>query len=139
MGHSYGDEILTRVGAALTGSLRETDVIGRLGGDEFAVIVNSVEAADAQLVADKVLVAIRRQGVVASEHRHAAVSGSIGVTLFDHESDLDAEALLARADMAMYAAKEGGRDRIASTDLDGDDGPAVHGRPLSSRRAGARR
>jgi diguanylate cyclase (GGDEF)-like protein/PAS domain S-box-containing protein len=113
LGHSYGDEILTRVSAALRSTLRETDVIGRLGGDEFAVIVNSVGAPEAQVVAEKVLTAIRQHGVVASEHQRAGVSASIGVTLLDHEARLDGDALLARADAAMYAAKQDGRDRIA--------------------------
>src|SRR6201999_1852577 len=68
------------------------------------------------------LIAIRQHGVVASEHHRAGVSASIGVTLLDHEAHLDGEALLARADAAMYSAKQGGRDRIAFTDQDADAG-----------------
>jgi diguanylate cyclase (GGDEF)-like protein/PAS domain S-box-containing protein len=113
LGHSFGDEILTRVAAALRTTLRETDVIGRLGGDEFAVLVSSVSAREAHVVAEKVLTAIREHGVVVAERTRATVSGSIGVATLTRESHLDAEGLLARADAAMYAAKQEGRDRIA--------------------------
>jgi diguanylate cyclase (GGDEF)-like protein len=121
LGPASGDELLTRVAAALKSTMRETDVVGRLGGDEFAVIAISVGLAEAQVVAEKMLAAVREHGVVVSDGRRTAVSASIGVTVLDHETRLDGEALLARADEAMYAAKQAGRDRIAFGDPVGDD------------------
>jgi diguanylate cyclase (GGDEF)-like protein/PAS domain S-box-containing protein len=113
MGHSYGDELVTRIGATLRSTLRDTDVIARLGGDEFAVILTSSDTHEATVVAEKVLYAIEHHGVVISEERHASVTASVGVTVFDQGTGLDAEELMIEADVAMYQAKDGGRNRLA--------------------------
>ena len=130
MGHSYGDELITRVSSTLRTCLRDTDVIARLGGDEFAIILPSIGVAEAGVVAEKVLREIERHGVVASEHRHAGVTASIGVAPFDQRSGLDAETLLVAADVAMYRAKEG-RNRIAFVADDAEHSPL-----LAPRRSG---
>ncbi|HVF78269.1 MAG TPA: PAS domain S-box protein [Solirubrobacteraceae bacterium] len=111
LGHSVGDELIMRVGAVLKGALRETDIVARLGGDEFAAILPEADALTASVVAEKILSAIRRQGsVVTSEQRVARVTTSIGVTVFDGDRGLTAEDLFVEADIAMYEAKDAGRD-----------------------------
>ncbi len=130
MGHSYGDELITRVASCLRGCLRETDVIGRLGGDEFAVVLASVSPEAAIVVAEKVLHAIADHGVVVSEARHASVTGSVGLVAFDGSGGLDAEALLVQADLAMYTAKQSGRNRVAVSRPDGSGEP-----PLAAERS----
>src|SRR3712207_279525 len=62
LGHSYGDELLRRVGPRLREVLRDGDTVARLGGDEFAVLLPTVDgAADAQAVADRVQAALHRR------------------------------------------------------------------------------
>ena len=113
LGHSVGDELILRVGAVLKGTLRETDIVARLGGDEFAAILPEADALTAGVVAEKILSAIRRQGsVVTAEQREARVTTSIGVTVFDGFRGLTAEDLFIEADIAMYEAKDAGRDGV---------------------------
>ena len=113
MGHSSGDELVSRIARLLREVLRETDVLARLGGDEFAVILKHVDEAHAVIVADKLLGALRERAIVLSEHRHARVTGSVGVTTFDAETGLTGEELLVEADIAMYEAKDAGKDQVA--------------------------
>jgi diguanylate cyclase (GGDEF)-like protein/PAS domain S-box-containing protein len=111
LGHSVGDELILRIGAVLRGALRETDLVARIGGDEFAAILPEADAQTAALVAEKLLSAIRRQGsVTTAEQREAKVTTSIGVTVFDGYRGLTAEDLFVEADIAMYEAKDAGRD-----------------------------
>ncbi len=101
-GHAAGDELIVRCARALRHRLRETDVLGRLGGDEFAVLLPAGGEDDALTVADAVVGVIRGVG---------GVTASVGLTLFGDEPT--STSALDRADMAMYAAKQAGRDRYA--------------------------
>ena len=109
-GHSVGDELVTRIGAILRQTVRETDVVARLGGDEFAVILLEAGEAEAVEVADKIRSAVRRRGAIIDEIRQARVSASIGITTFDQTCELTGEELVVEADIAMYEAKAAGRD-----------------------------
>jgi diguanylate cyclase (GGDEF)-like protein len=110
LGHAAGDQLLTRVAGSLRERVRESDLLARLGGDEFAVLLPHADERDAGEVATALLDAVRRSTVGNEERR---VTGSIGVAMLsaDAEEELSAEAVLARADLAMYDAKEAGRDR----------------------------
>jgi diguanylate cyclase (GGDEF)-like protein/PAS domain S-box-containing protein len=113
LGHSVGDELIMRVAGIIRGTLRETDLVARLGGDEFAAILPEADAETAAIVAEKLLSAIRRQGsVTTSAQRQARVTTSIGVTVFDGSRGLTGEDLLVEADIAMYDAKDAGRDGV---------------------------
>lgn len=122
-GHKAGDDLLKMVAAELRGRIRDTDVLARLGGDEFGIILPHADAQQAELVADGIVKALRRQTVRLAEHQ-IPVTVSVGVALFDGLTNVE---LLAAADLAMYEAKEAGRDRIALYR------PAAHlaSRPLS--------
>ncbi len=113
LGHSVGDELIMRVAGIIRGTLRETDLVARIGGDEFAAILPEADAHTAAIVAEKLLSAIRRQGsVTTSAQRQARVTTSIGVTVFDGTRGLTGEDLLVEADIAMYDAKDAGRDGV---------------------------
>jgi diguanylate cyclase (GGDEF)-like protein/PAS domain S-box-containing protein len=111
LGHAVGDDLIARVGGMFASAVRETDVLARVGGDEFALILPRTDEAGAVLVAEKLLTLIRREGVAVSDDRHAHVSASIGITSFQPDDDTSADELLIEADVAMYDAKESGRDR----------------------------
>jgi diguanylate cyclase (GGDEF)-like protein/PAS domain S-box-containing protein len=111
LGHAVGDQLLQEVSARLVTSLSSEDVAARLGGDEFAVLV--VDAADQ---AGVVALAERVLGLVAQPYRiqgrDIRVTASIGIAFADEEG-VDAEVLLRSADVAMYLAKDRGKNRYA--------------------------
>ena len=121
LGHSIGDELITRVGQALRTRLRRTDVLARLGGDEFAVILPRVDDDGAMEVADGLLEAVGEVDLVGLGGRGGGrVSASIGIAMFHAASKLTAEELLVEADIAMYDAKEAGRARAVLYDATED-------------------
>ena len=115
-GHPVGDELVSRIGGLLRATVRTTDVVARLGGDEFAIILQEAGEKQAVTVAENILDAIRRRGVVMDDVRHARVTTSVGITTFDQYCQLTGEELIVEADIAMYDAKAGGRNRYATYD-----------------------
>jgi diguanylate cyclase (GGDEF)-like protein/PAS domain S-box-containing protein len=130
LGHPVGDELIARLAGTLRDELRESDVIARLGGDEFGVILPEASEAEAAAVASKLLRAVERDGVVADSKGHARVTASVGLATFDGADGLSAEELLVEADIAMYDAKEAGRNRAATAERAGA-GPGRHVSRLS--------
>jgi len=108
LGHSFGDEVLRSVARRLQSGLRESDTVGRLGGDEFLIVVRRVEkAADAAAVAEKVVAHLASPFSVGGQN--FVVTPSVGISLYPDDAD-DAEGLIRCADIAMYSAKEQGRN-----------------------------
>ena len=108
LGHPVGDRLLTEVGARLQGVLREEDVLARLGGDEFVALLTRLPfPEDAAIVAGKMIGALGAPFAV--DGHELSVSGSIGIALYPQDAE-DVDALLKQADMAMYSAKEAGRN-----------------------------
>ena len=122
LGHGAGDELIVRVARALRARLRESDVLARLGGDEFAVLLPEGGREEAVQVARDVLEAVRGQAVLASSGHARRASASIGIALFAPGGSMSGEAVLVEADLAMYEAKEAGRDRYAVAEGGGADG-----------------
>ena len=117
-GHVAGDQALRLVGHLLKSALRPGDVAARYGGEEFAVLLPGIDGVRAVLVAER----IRRDFHVA-DWPHQALTVSIGVP--PGHADDEEEALVARADRALYAAKATGRDRVvADTSLPTVQAPA---------------
>jgi diguanylate cyclase (GGDEF)-like protein/PAS domain S-box-containing protein len=114
LGHNIGDELIVKVAQTLRARLRESDVLARLGGDEFAILLPRGGAAEASRVADAVLGAVRAQSVLTAAGRRRPITASIGIALFSETERLSAEDVLVNADLAMYDAKEAGRDRAAT-------------------------
>lgn len=109
-GHPAGDGVLSAVGRVLRRRFRSSDVVARLGGDEFGVLLTSADVGAARKAAEDLLVAIHdcRPTFGGKTFR---VTASIGVATFESD-DATASELLVNADLAMYAAKAGGRDRL---------------------------
>jgi diguanylate cyclase (GGDEF)-like protein/PAS domain S-box-containing protein len=110
LGHQVGDELLKRVAARLTACVRATDTVARLGGDEFAVILEHLGNDDdegAQQVAEKMIAAMGAPMLI--DNQHLSTSCSIGISLYPADGK-DSEALMKNADVAMYYAKEKGRN-----------------------------
>lgn len=108
-GHLVGDEVLRTVGSRLRASIREADTVARHGGDEFVVLLPELrEAQDAHRVAEKMIAGVCAP--IDVEGRPYQVGASVGIAIYPEDAH-DGEALLHRADEAMYAAKEGGGNR----------------------------
>jgi diguanylate cyclase (GGDEF)-like protein/PAS domain S-box-containing protein len=116
LGHSAGDELIVRVAHALRSRLRESDVLARLGGDEFAILLPEATPEEADAVSGAVLDAVRTLAVPTATGRTRTVTASLGVALFDSSGKLTGEDVLVNADLAMYDAKESGRDQLSSYD-----------------------
>jgi diguanylate cyclase (GGDEF)-like protein/PAS domain S-box-containing protein len=112
LGHNAGDELLRRIARALGARLRETDVLARLSGDEFAVLLPNADSDGARQAAHDLVAAVHEQGVRTRDGRCRTITASVGVAMIDDDG-LCGEDLMVNADLAMYDAKESGRDRIA--------------------------
>jgi diguanylate cyclase (GGDEF)-like protein/PAS domain S-box-containing protein len=129
-GHKAGDDLLKTVAAALRGRIRETDILARLGGDEFGIILPQVGAEQAEVVAEGIVKALRRHTAILAEHQ-IPVTASVGVALFDGLTNIE---ILAAADLAMYEAKEAGRDRFAFYRPQSDRQPRASSRLAEAER-----
>ena len=108
-GHAVGDQMLTAIAGRLTSCVRESDTVARLGGDEFVVVLEDLRERDrAVQIAEKLVAEINRP--VDLPPGALQVSISIGVACFPQDAD-HMEQLLEQADIAMYLAKAGGRNR----------------------------
>jgi diguanylate cyclase (GGDEF)-like protein len=106
LGHHWGDVLLNEVSSRLRAAVRPSDTVARLGGDEFAVILPAAtDLASVSRLAGKLLAAIEQP--ITLDGQPADVRGSIGVALYPEHGE-EAETLLRRADVAMYAAKQAG-------------------------------
>lgn len=109
-GHAAGDAVLQHFAIVARQSLRRVDVVGRLGGEEFAALLPGTDAAGAVQLAERLRQAVAERPADI-EAGSLAYTVSVGVTWFA-PSDSNADAILARADRALYRAKDHGRNRV---------------------------
>ena len=109
-GHTAGDEVIREVAPRPEAEVRKTDVVARLGGDEFAILLKKADREECDRVARNLLRAVRER-TIAIDGSRVTMTTSVGVAPFGAD-ETDLEALLVNADLAMYAAKEGGGNRL---------------------------
>lgn len=111
-GHEAGDKILQTFAQRLVASVRKVDTVARLGGDEFTILLEGLEEprSNATAVAQKVFENLAEPVTVASHSIFMATS--IGIAVFDPHTDATPDSVLSQADMAMYQAKKGGKNRL---------------------------
>lgn len=108
LGHGVGDGLLTEVAKRLSDQARETDTIARLGGDEFAVVLPQIQSPEnLSVIAERIITSIGEPMVL--DGHEVQVGASIGIAIFPDDAE-DIESMIAHADMAMYSAKEDGRN-----------------------------
>ncbi|MEO5617957.1 MAG: diguanylate cyclase, partial [Candidatus Eisenbacteria bacterium] len=107
-GHKAGDDVLKGVAGLLRQRLRNTDIIARVGGDEFAVLLPQTNADEVQIVAREVVRALGLETAVLAD-KSIRITASVGVAMFNGQTDAE---IMACADLAMYEAKETGRNRF---------------------------
>ncbi len=109
-GHGFGDTVLKAVARELSHGLREIDLLGRLGGEEFAAILPETAPQQALQVAERLRNAVQALSFTTEDGSHLRLTMSIGVAEC-LPGEVRLEDLLARADRALYRAKDGGRNR----------------------------
>ncbi|WP_028791886.1 EAL domain-containing protein [Thauera linaloolentis] len=108
LGHEVGDRVLVEVARRIRACLREDDTVARMGGDEFVVILgNLAQPDDAVATARRIVAALRRP--VVTDGRELVVTTSIGISIYPDDS-MESATLIKNADVAMYRAKEQGRN-----------------------------
>ena len=108
LGHDIGDLLLQNVSDRLLSCLREGDTVSRQGGDEFTLLLTEIdEVSEVERVAQRIHAALNRSFLLDGHHMH--VTMSLGIALYP-EDGLTVESLMKHADIAMYAAKEQGKN-----------------------------
>jgi len=110
-GHPVGDAVLATAARALESEVRTIDRVARIGGEEFAVVLMETDKAEALVVAERLVAAVREHPVGIEDGKTLVVTISAGLAVLKAD-DTDAS-LLAAADKALYAAKKEGCNRVA--------------------------
>jgi len=114
LGHAAGDRALARIGEIIARTVREDDLAGRFGGEEFIVLMRDAERETALTVAERLRVAVEASGIAYFDG--TPITMSIGVA-FSRANDRSGEAIIERADGALYQAKDRGRNRVVEAPL----------------------
>ncbi|MFU8841766.1 MAG: diguanylate cyclase domain-containing protein [Nitriliruptoraceae bacterium] len=126
-GHGAGDRLLAEAARRVRASLRDADTAGRMGGDEFAVLLDEVrDREQALVVAERIRVRLTEPYDLGDEGGPVRIGASVGVAMLTDGPDCDG--VLRAADLAMYAAKQGGKARVRSFE------PALLDAVLADRR-----
>jgi two-component system, cell cycle response regulator len=112
-GHEAGDDVLREFAERLKRGVRGIDLVARLGGEEFVVVMPETDAAYASLIAERLRRDVERESFPTRGGEQLPVTVSIGVAEFRGASDC-ADALIKRADQALYSAKRHGRNRVVA-------------------------
>jgi diguanylate cyclase (GGDEF)-like protein len=120
-GHAIGDQVLQRITQVVCAEIRSVDVVGRYGGDEFVILLPQTSAQEALPLAERICVDIASLRIDTDDKGPLTVTLSLGIAQTIHRKALEPgytpqsdsiENLLLRADRALYAAKQAGRNRI---------------------------
>jgi diguanylate cyclase (GGDEF)-like protein/PAS domain S-box-containing protein len=110
LGHATGDKLLQSISKRLLASVRRSDTVSRQGGDEFVILLSEItHPEDAATSAKKILLSLSAPHSIGGQDLH--INGSIGISVYPEDGE-DAETLIKNADMAMYHAKENGRNNF---------------------------
>ncbi len=110
LGHEAGDKLLQETAKRLNTSVRDSDTVARLGGDEFTIILLQIDTiSDVKIIAKRILDNFSEPFMI--NNQEIGIGASIGISFFPEHGD-DVENLLKNADIAMYQAKEGGRNNF---------------------------
>lgn len=119
-GHQKGDRLLSQLAEILHDCVRESDIVARYGGEEFVIILPDTNKEGGQIVAEKIRIQIENYPFSGCESQPLGkVTTSIGIASYP-EDGLDRSTIIRNADVAMYRAKNRGRNRVCSTAINED-------------------
>ncbi len=113
-GHNIGDKALKVFTAKMVELTRPTDIIVRLGGEEFMILLPETTLSDTQLAAEKIRQGCQKIEIFIDEEKSLTFAVSIGITSIDYSSDKKIIDTIARADQALYIAKDTGRNKCVT-------------------------
>lgn len=115
LGHAAGDSVLQHFSGLLSAELRKVDTAGRIGGEEFAVLLPDSDTEAARVLAERIRARVE---AVAAEHCGKSIPITVSVGIAEmNPADAGIEVALARADRALYQAKESGRNRVSTVEV----------------------
>jgi diguanylate cyclase (GGDEF)-like protein len=114
-GHQTGDAVLEAAASLLANEVREIDVVARFGGDEFVAVLPETDLNGAAVLAERIRTKVADLKVKAPDGSTLTVTASLGVASLP-DSAHDGETLLAAADLALYEAKRGGKNRVSRSE-----------------------
>ena len=109
--YSHSDEVLKYVSSSLENSIRKSDILARTGGEEFMIILNSTDSQGALNLSEKIREFFNKNNFI-SENLNIPVTISIGISQIK-SNDESLDTIIARADKALYASKENGRNQVS--------------------------
>jgi diguanylate cyclase (GGDEF)-like protein len=109
-GHGAGDEVLRQIAQLLRENVRESDIPVRYGGEEFILFLVGASAFGAAEHGERIRASVERHAFLVAEDLRLPVTASVGVATRERYESLDS--LIRRADLALYRAKEAGRNRV---------------------------
>lgn len=112
-GHQAGDAALISIAATLAGEVRKSDAVYRFGGEEFLLVLRDQQADDARMVMERVRSAVQDSRIEHSGDPDGVLTISAGISAFTDGHRAGTEQLLREADLALYAAKASGRNRVS--------------------------
>lgn len=113
-GHGAGDEALAAAASAITSAIRESDFVARYGGEEFLILLPGTDRDGARIAGEKIRRAVETAAIAAVPQ---GITASIGIAVMPEDA-ATGDALVRRADRALYAAKGAGRNRVATIEPD---------------------
>jgi diguanylate cyclase (GGDEF)-like protein len=111
-GHAAGDAALIACVDVIKKNIRSTDYLGRLGGEEFCILLPDTTLEEAKILSERIRASIEAHKVVWEEHS-IPITASFGITSFNENAQNEWSNLLNKADIAMYKAKNNGRNQVA--------------------------
>jgi len=111
-GHLFGDEILKETASLIKGCLRSMDILARYGGEEFAILLPETDLESALQTAERIRMAVENHDFTSPDGNPVRVTVSQGVTSFPAPDVRDRSDIVAKADAALYEAKESGRNLV---------------------------
>jgi len=113
-GHNIGDKVIVQFASLLKKIQRESDIVCRFGGEEFVVLLPKTGIEEAQVVAEKIREETQNIEIIIDNNKTFYFTVSLGITSINNKVDLNIEMLINRADVALYEAKNSGRNKFCT-------------------------
>ena len=116
-GHPTGDEVIQKTAETLSQNIRASDIVARIGGEEFIILLPKTSLDEALVVAEKLRLSLQENAIQTQISQNIQMTASFGVTAMATHQQGSLNALYAAADLALYAAKNKGRNRVESQNI----------------------
>jgi len=113
-GHKIGDDVLVMVSSMLKNKLRKNDILCRFGGEEFIILFPNTDIKDSEMISEELRKEIENNPILLENGKKLPITASFGISCINYEDDKNIDDIIARADEALYDAKNSGRNKVCS-------------------------